>query len=87
MYQKLIQSYIKNIQPKDIKQFLAKYEIDLTEAELNLLYEQVQKNWKTFLYENPEPILADLKAKMIPSHYQKMEKLYFELKNKYQNYL
>lgn len=86
MIEKFIINYIEKIKKKDIIDFGLKYNINLNNTETDFIYENIKKNWRELVYGNPTPIFNELK-KIGPSNYQKIEELYIEFKNKYQNYL
>ena len=83
----LIKSYISRLTLDDIDKFAKKHGIDLNEEELKLIEQHIRKDWHTIIYGNPRPILDNLKTKIKNNEYQKIENLYIEFKNKYQNYL
>jgi hypothetical protein len=83
----LIKSYISRLTLDDIDKFAKKHGIDLNEEELKLIEQHIRKDWHTIIYGNPRSILDNLKTKLKNNEYQKIENLYVEFKNKYQNYL
>ena len=86
MIEKFIINYIEKIKKEDIIDFGLKYNINLNNGETDFIYENIKKNWRELVYENPTPIFNELK-KISPSNYQKIEELYIEFKNKYKSYL
>lgn len=86
MIEKFIINYIEKIKKEDIIDFGLKYNINLNNTETDFIYENIKKNWRELVYGNPTTIFNELK-KISPSNYQKIEELYIEFKNKYQNYL
>lgn len=86
MIEKFIINYIEKIKKEDIIDFGLKYNINLNNTETDFIYENIKKNWRELVYGNPTPIFNELK-KISSSNYQKIEELYIEFKNKYQNYL
>lgn len=83
----LIKNYISRITTSDIDEFAKKHGIELKEEELKIIENHVKKDWRTIIYGNPRPILDNLKTKLNNLNYQKIENLYIEFKNKYENYL
>ncbi len=83
----LIKNYISRITTNDIDEFAKKHGIELKEEELKIIENHVKKDWRTIIYGNPRPILDNLKTKLNNLNYQKIENLYIEFKNKYENYL
>lgn len=87
MQEFLIKNYISRLTTKDIDEFSKKHGIELKEQELKLIEQTVKKDWRTIIYGNPKPILDNLKTKLNNLQYQKIENLYIEFKQKYENYL
>ena len=87
MQEFLIKNYISRLTTKDIDEFSKKHGIELKEQELKLIEQTVKKDWRTIIYGNPKPILDNLKTKLDNLQYQKIENLYIEFKQKYENYL
>lgn len=87
MIHKLIEQYINKLNEEDIINFSNKNGIELTKEELKLVYNYIKNDWKTIIFGNPKPILEDIKSKIEPIKYQKIENLYYAFKTKYENYL
>ncbi|MBE6149412.1 MAG: DUF2624 family protein [Firmicutes bacterium] len=85
MKEKLINEYINRLTINDINAFAIKNGVSLNEEELNIIYNHVKNNWRTIVFGNPREILNDLKNKINPFSYQKIESLYVYFKNKYNN--
>lgn len=86
MIEKFIINYVEKLRKEDITDFALKYNINLNNTEIDFIYINIKKNWRELIYGNPTPIFNELK-KISHSNYQKIEELYIEFKNKYQNYL
>ena len=78
----LINEYVKRLTKEDIAKFSKSQGIILEEQELNTIYTYIKKYYKTFIYGNPRPILDELKHKVKPMTYNKIETLYKEFKDK-----
>lgn len=78
----LINEYVKRLTKDDIVNFAKSQGIILEINEVNTIYEYIKKYYKTFIYGNPRPILDDLKQKVKPMTYQKIETLYTQFKDK-----
>lgn len=87
MIDKLISQYVSRMTVDDVFSFASQYGVSLTKKEADLIFDTVQKNWRTFVYGNPRGILDEMKASLEPFTYQKMEELYIHFKHKYRNYL
>lgn len=78
----LIEQYVNKMTKDDITKFSLKQGIILEEKELDIIYDYIKKDYKTFIYGNPRPILDELKQKVKPITYNKIETLYIKYKNK-----
>ena len=87
MKEEFIKKYIDKISISDINSFSLKNNISLNNNELNLIYKYVKNDWKTIIYGNYNSILNDLKSKISIDKYNKIEKLFYKFKSKYQNLL
>ena len=87
MQEFLIKNYISRLTINEIDEFAKKHGIELKENELILIKQIIQKDWRTIIYGNPKPILDNIKTKLSNLQYQKIENLYIEFKQKYENYL
>ncbi len=87
MKDKLIIEYINRITTKDINEFAQKNGIVLKANELDLVLKTIKSNWRTILYGNPIPVLEELKQKISPLNYKKVEELFIHFKNMYSSYL
>lgn len=87
MIQKLIENKINKLTLDDLKILSSNNNIKLNNQELNYLYNKLKKDWYSFLYNDPNPILSDIKDNINSNSYDKLLDLYYYYKNKYQNYL
>ena len=76
----LISEYVKRITKDDINKFSLKQGVNLTKDELDIIYNYVKKDYKTVIYGNPRVILDELKIKVRPLTYNKIESLYEQFK-------
>lgn len=83
----LIKNYISRLTINDIDDFAKKHGIELNEQELRIVEQHIRKDWHTIIYGNPRSILDNLKTKLNNLQYKKIENLYIDFKNKYENYL
>ncbi len=83
----LIEQYINRLEKQDVVSFGEKNGIILNEKELDTVFNHIKNNWKTIIYGNPRPILDDIKAKVEPLSYEKIENLYSRFYEKYKDYL
>ena len=85
MKEKLIGEYVSRMTINDVRSFAIKNGVTLSEEELTIVYNQAKNEWRTIIFGNPRGILDDLKSKINPTSYQKIESLYVYFKNKYSN--
>lgn len=78
----LIEDYVKRINIGDVERFALKQGIILDKDELTIVYDYIRKDYKTFIYGNPRDILMDIKGKVKPLTYTKIENLYMKFKDK-----
>ena len=86
MKERLINEYVNRMTIEDVKNFAVKNGVTLSEEELNIIYNHAKNNWRTICFGNPREILDDLKCKINPFSYQKIESLYVYFRNKYSNF-
>ncbi len=72
----LISEYIRRLTKKDIINYTQKEGINLTEKELDIIYNHIKNDYKEFLTKNPIPILNQLKEEVTPKTYNKVLELY-----------
>ncbi len=72
----LISEYIRRLTKEDILKFTQKENINLTEKELDIIYNHIKQDYKEFLTQNPIPILNQLKEEVTPKTYNKILELY-----------
>jgi len=87
MKDKLIIEYINRMTTRDIDGFAKKNGITLKASELDLILKTIKMEWRTIIYGNPIPILKNIKGKMSPINYKKVEELFIHFKNMYSSYL
>lgn len=87
MKDKLIKNYINNLKIKDIKDFALKNDILINDNEADYLFNIVKNNYQELIYGIPNTIFKNIKDKINDESYQKIIKLYFLYKNKYQHLL
>ena len=78
----LISEYVNRMKKEDINKFALKQGIILDDSELDTIYNYVKKDYKTFIYGNPRSVLDELKEKVKPLTYNKIENLYQKFKDK-----
>lgn len=77
----LISEYVKRLKKEDINKFALKQGVTLEKEELDLIYNHIKNDYKTFIYGNPRPILDNVKQKVKPLTYNKIETLYQQFKD------
>lgn len=79
----IINEYIKRITKEDIKKFAIKNKIELTEKEIDIIYQYIKTRYKEFINGNSLKILEEIKKEVSPNTYNKIISLY----NQYKGYL
>ena len=77
----LITEYVKRLKKEDINKFALNQGVTLEPFELDIIYNYVKNDYKTFIYGNPRPILDEVKTKVNPITYNKIENLYQQFKD------
>lgn len=78
----LIQEYVNRLTKNDIERFSLKQGIILDKEELDIVYNYIKLNYKTIIYGNPKDILLEIKGRVSPLTYSKIENLYMKFKDK-----
>jgi len=78
----LVSEYIKRLTRDDVVSFANNQGVVLDDDELEIIYDYVKNKYKTVLYGNARSVLDELKEKVRPMTYQKIETLYLQFKNK-----
>ena len=78
----LITEYVNRMTKEDINKYALKQGIILDNEELDLIYTYIKSNYKTILFGNPKDILEEIKSKVKPLTYSKIENLYMKFKDK-----
>jgi len=78
----LIEDYVKRLNIGDVERFALKQGIILDKEELTIVYDYIKREYKTLIYGNPKDILLDIKEKVKPITYTKIENLYIKFKDK-----
>ena len=78
----LIEDYVKRLQLNDVERFALKQGIVFDNEELNVVYKYIKKEYKTIIYGNPRDILLEIRNKVKPLTYSKIENLYEKFKDK-----
>ena len=77
----LISEYVKRLTKDDIIKFYLNQRVNLDEQELDIIYNHLKNDYKTFIYGNPRPILEKIKNEVKPITYNKIENLYQQFKD------
>ena len=78
----LIEEYVNRMRIDDVNNFALKQGIILDDEELNIIFKYIKDNYKTILYGNPKDILLEIREKVKPITYSKIENLYMKFKDK-----
>ena len=78
----IIQKYINKLTKQDIINYSSNEKIQLSQKEIDIIYEYIKTRYLDFLSGNQDIILKELKSKLNIKTYQKIEELYQQYKNK-----
>ena len=82
----LIKKYVDKLTTYDIEKFARNNNINLNNSQIDFFYNLIKENWENIII-NDDSILYKIKNNFNDEEYKKIEKLYYEYKQKYQNYL
>lgn len=82
----IIKKYIDKLSIQNINNFALNNNIVLSEKELEYMYNLIKNNWEQIL-NNDDSILLKLNGNVNNESIKKIEKLYYEYKKKYKDYL
>ncbi len=82
----IIKKYVSMITIKDISDFGIKNNIYLDDDELHVLYVVIKNNYESLL-TNDVKVFEYLENKIKTDNLNKIKKLFYEYKKRYQNYL
>ena len=75
MKEKIISSYVSRLTKNDITAFANSNNVPLTDAEVNLIFETIKRDWQELLY-NPTAILTNLQNKLSPATFNHVKSFY-----------
>lgn len=78
----LIEDYVSRLRKNDVERFALKQGIVLDSDELDIVYEYIKNGYRTIIYGNPKDILNEIRDKVKPLTYNKIENLYEKFKDK-----
>ena len=82
----IIKNYINKINVHDIVKFGEENDIYLSLDEANVLKTYLKNNWEDLLYDDPCPIINDMKCKLGDKAFE-IEKLFYYYKEEYKSYV
>ena len=87
MIEKLINQYVNKLTLTEIKEFAKNNGNIINNDVAKLIYKYIKNDWHTIVYGNARPILDEIKKQIDLETYLKIETLYIDFKQKYQDYL
>lgn len=87
MHKLFIENYIKQIKKSDIFNFGLQNDIRLTEEEVDILYHYLNNYWEDLLYGDSRGVFLDMEKRLDSRQFLKIQSLFNEYYNKYQNFL
>lgn len=85
MYEIIIRDYVNKLTEKDIIEFGKRKNIDISFEDSQVLYVYAKNYWKEFYKGNPNELIEELKQKINPDTFNKLHKIYINLKKKQAN--
>lgn len=83
----LISRYMSKLTRDDVNNFAISKNVNLSENELNFVYDFVKKNWEQVI-KNPKLLhLERYRNQFSPENFAKIQKLFMEYSSKYQAFL
>lgn len=83
MKDKLLKNYINKLTKEDINLFATNNNINLSNKELDIIYNTIKNDYDNLLYGNHDKVFNELKNKVSTDNYDKIINLFFEYKKKY----
>lgn len=83
---KIIEEYINKLTKEDINNYAKKQEIILDKEELDIVYNYIKTNYKNIIYYPIKKTLSEIKYKVKPLTYTKIEELMTKYKNIIDNF-
>lgn len=83
MYELIIKDHINKLTEEDIIKYGKKNDIDISFEDAKVLYVYAKNYWKDFYKGNPTELIQEIKEKIDPTTFNKLYKIYYNLKNKY----
>ena len=87
MFFKIIENYINNLNKNDIILFANKNNINLSNKELDYIYNTIKKDYKLLLSDNYNIIFKNASNVIAHDKLKKIYNLFLDYRNKYINYL
>ena len=82
----MITEYINKLKKEDINNYAQKQGIKLDKEELDIVYNYIKTNYKNIIYYTIEKTLSEIKYKVKPLTYIKIEELITKYKNIIDNF-
>lgn len=78
----VIKELVEKLTEKDIANFALKESIILNDEETKIIYLYIKNYWQIFYKGDPNALFSELKEKLEPKTYQKINELYNKYKKK-----
>lgn len=83
LYEIIIRDYINKLTEEDIIQYGKRKNINISDDDAKILFVYAKNYWKEFYKGNPSELINELKEKLNPETFNKLYKIYIDLKQKY----
>ena len=77
-----IGEYVNRLRRSDIVYYAEKQGIYLDKDGVDIIFDYIKNDYKTIIYGNPKDILEEIKFKVKPLTYNKIENLYIKFKDR-----
>lgn len=83
MYEIIIKDYVNKLTEEDIINYGKRKNINISNDDSKILYVYAKNYWREFYKGNPNDLIDEIKEKIDPETFNKLYKIYINLKSKY----
>lgn len=83
MYEIIIKDYVNKLTEEDIINYGKRKNINISNDDAKILYVYAKNYWREFYKGNPNDLIDEIKEKIDPETFNKLYKIYINLKSKY----
>ena len=82
MYEIVIKDYINKLTEEKIIKYCKSKDIDISFEDAKILYVYAKNYWRLFYRDYPEELIKELKEKLSPNTFDKLLKIYKDIKKR-----